>query len=57
MVDDSSMDSSAQMDVDYLKQLYELYNSRRASVAADSGSFIHADEKMNGLYLSWDIEL
>lgn len=52
MVDDSSMDSSAQMDVDYLKQLYELYNSRRASVAADSGSFIHADEKMNGLYLS-----
>lgn len=57
MADESSMDSSAQMDVDYSKQLYELYNSRRTSIAADSGPFIHADEQMNGLYLSWDIKL
>lgn len=58
MADDSSPDTSAQTDVsiDYSKQLYELYNSRRNSIAVDVGSVVQAEDQINGLYLSSNIE-
>lgn len=49
MADDSSADYSTEIgNVDYSNQLYELYNSRRNSIAIGVASVLQADDQQIG---------